>query len=166
MALLSSSLSFNRKITDNYIATYLAGEGIEFTKNILDHNVMLVNGFPSSTPPIAPCTTCAWNDGFAGGGDFEADYQGQQLSPYTGQPLLLDPGGQGYVYGLGDTTSFVRKVRIDEICRNGQVRIAPLSCVGGGNPPVGILVKSTVTWSTGLFGSEINLEGRFYNWRT
>ena len=166
MALLSSSLSFNRKITDNYIATYLAGEGIEFTKNILDHNVMLVNGFPSSTPPIAPCTTCAWNDGFAGGGDFEADYQGQQLSPYTCQPLLLDPGGQGYVYGLGDTTSFVRKVRIDEICRNGQVRIAPLSCVGGGNPPVGILVKSTVTWSTGLFGSEINLEGRFYNWRT
>ncbi len=39
-ALLSQSLSLNRVISDRYVATYLAAEGIEIVKNSIDNNVL------------------------------------------------------------------------------------------------------------------------------
>ena len=37
-SLLSQSLSLNRVVGDRYVGTYLAAEGIEVVKNIIDNN--------------------------------------------------------------------------------------------------------------------------------
>lgn len=63
--LLSRALGLNRVVSDNYTATYLAEEGIEITKNILDSNAIKKVG---------------WNEGFSNG-NFEADFQSLSLTP-------------------------------------------------------------------------------------
>ncbi len=110
-ALLSSSLHNNRIAADSSTATYLAAEGIEVVKNILDHNVIV--GDP-------------WNNGFASG-DFEVDYASADLSPYVGRNLSFNPTTNVYDYEAGGAlTAFTRRIRItffggDEIGVNSIV---------------------------------------------
>ena len=40
LGLLSRSLSLNRVVADQFIANYLAMEGIEITKNLIDSNII------------------------------------------------------------------------------------------------------------------------------
>src|SRR3989344_7355701 len=55
VGLLSRALALNRVVADNYTATYLAAEGIEITKNIVDGNV--VQGQPwNSGGGVSNCT--------------------------------------------------------------------------------------------------------------
>ncbi len=99
LGLLSHSFYLNRVIANNYIGTYLAGEGIEIVKNILDHNI---------EAGIAP-----WNTGFANG-DYQVDYASLALSPYVPLPQTLNynAGSHLYGYGAGTATAFNRRIRI------------------------------------------------------
>ena len=69
LALLSSSLSLNRVISDNYTATYLAAEGIEVVKNAIDRNYILQAG--GSLVP--------WNNNLSEG-TYEVEYD--SLAPF------------------------------------------------------------------------------------
>ena len=78
-------------------ATYLAQEGIEIVRNIRDSN--WVEGI-------------SWNSGL-GEGDWEVDYNTQNLSDgYNGDFLKID-SNNFYNYSTGDLTKFKRKITID-----------------------------------------------------
>src|SRR5258708_4561569 len=68
LVLLNTALQLNKTISNNYIGTYLAEEGVEIVKNIIDKNV--VQGSP-------------WDTGFPGVGggaqNYEMQYDDTQL---------------------------------------------------------------------------------------
>ena len=138
IALLSRSLGLSNYVSENYIATYLAAEGIEITKNILDHNAK-VGGIT------------AWNSGFFNG-DFEADWLSESLSLQgVPRPLLLDPVSGLYSYQIGGTqTKFFRTIHVELVDINH------------------LKINSIVVWATsqgivGLSGNaQVNVEDHFF----
>ena len=60
VTLLAKSLGLNRVVTESYTATYLAVEGVELVKNLIDANSIAGAGTP-------------WNSGLTDG-TYEADY--------------------------------------------------------------------------------------------
>lgn len=150
LTLLSRSLGTNRVISDNYTATYLAAEGIEVMKNILDANAIQGR---------------AWNDGICNNtGAWRVDYATTALTGGAHQAVWLgnasardtvpldfdafDQGAAFYQYAAGTATSYRRTVLV--VCpSSNEVRI-----------------NSIVDWETRGGGTfEVNLEDHFFNWR-
>jgi hypothetical protein len=146
LSLLSQTLGLNRVVTDNYIATYLAAEGIEVIKNLIDYQSKLKNagqaqnfGLPDGCyevtydtgvetalpPPIASC------------------------DPSSSRVLYYDPTAHLYGYGGGGIpTAFRRTVR--------------LAMSSDGNE---ITVNSMVYWTSRGGGNfNVNLEDHFMKW--
>lgn len=150
-ALLSQSFFMNRIVTDQAIGTYLAAEGIEIAKNLVDHDVYA----HLASPPVGT----GWGSCFGAGGDFQLDYTTTDCSALVsyfppgydaGHFLKFDPATHLYGYGSSAslaTTVFTRDIRVS---------------VPNANE---IIVNSIVHWSTGpLTSQSINLEDHFYNW--
>lgn len=131
-SLTSRSLSLNQVITSQYVASNLSAEGIEIIKNILDKNAI------QRRP---------WNEGVAPG-EYEVDYTSESLSGFSSRTLNFDPGNGFYSYVAGNTTSYLRKVIIDQIS------------------PDELSVRSIVDWTTRDGGAfQIITEDHFFNWR-
>jgi prepilin-type N-terminal cleavage/methylation domain-containing protein len=96
VGLLSRALALNRVVADNYTATYLAAEGIEITKNIIDGNLLQGQ---------------AWNNGLFDG-DFEVDRTSKDLASYAARPLFLDTSTNLYSYSGSQQTQFTRRIVI------------------------------------------------------
>lgn len=105
-SLLSRSLSLNRVVADRFVAAYLAAEGIEIVKNMIDNNILA--GRP-------------WNDGLSSG-SYEADYADTALRPDAGTVLNLDPATGAYGYREPSPTTFRRSI-ITDVSPDGE-RIA------------------------------------------
>jgi hypothetical protein len=143
-ALLAQSLHLTRVVSDQTTATYLAAEGVELAKNLIDHDVYL---------HLAGLGT-GWGSCFGGAGahDIELDYASTDCSRsfFPSDALMFDPATGIYSYGpsAGSVkTNFTRDIRF---ALNGNE----------------IVVNSIVRWGTGSFTSQsINLEDHFYNWR-
>lgn len=139
-ALMSQSIKLTRVIDDQYVATYLAAEGVELVKNLLDANASNIN---SGRP---------WNAlGFASNGCYEVDVFVEELDaapvvacPDGGVTPLRLSGGSEYQYQAGNSTPYVRTVAIEPI------------------GTVGVRIVSTVKWRGG--SSSVSLEDKFYNW--
>jgi len=150
LSLLSKSLFYGRDVSDTMKATYLASEGIEITKNLIDYDVMrAIEGIPGG----------GWGSCFnlspGGQNDFEFDHGTTacgNLPSYSGKLLLFDSSSNLYDYTVSPyttQTNFVRRIRVAES--------------GDGTE---ITVKSIVTWSTGPITTQsVNMEDHFYNWR-
>ena len=142
VALLSRALALNRVVADNYVGTYLAAEGIEVTKNIIDGNIL---------------QRLTWNTGnfvsscgHAGDiGGCQVDYADSVMNPGCSTPLSFDLQTKLYSYrSAPQPTSFRRCVFITLIGQNE------------------LKVESQVTWvMRGGGTSEVTLEDHFYNWR-
>lgn len=137
VGLLSKSLGFNRVITDQYIGAYLAAEGIEVVKNLIDSNYLM---------------TAPWNQGFSSSGDYEVSYNSVNLVNNSNRKICFnrDSGRYGYdecSYPNSQETSFSRIVSVDPI-GNDQIR-----------------VNSVVRWKNRGVDYSINLEDHFYDWR-
>ncbi|MDP2695675.1 MAG: hypothetical protein Q8O87_00275 [bacterium] len=144
VTLLSSSQSLNRVLSDRYIATYLASEGIEVVKNLIDTNY--ISGKP-------------WNDRLATGNNYLVSFQSPGLLAslpesyrtvnYGDWSNTIPDGAYGlgfYVGGSG--TNFKRVINISYPTTN-EMR-----------------VNSIVNWTSRGGGEfEINLEDHFYDWR-
>ena len=131
--LMSRSLSLNRVILDQETAVNLAAEGIELVKNKLDANI-LRGGL-------------AWNSEISPG-DWEIDFDKEELLPYEGRKFGYDASTGQYAYGVGVPTKFARIIKI-EMLGTDEMK-----------------VNSLVTWITRGSGNfSINLEDRFFNWR-
>ena len=112
LVLLSRSIFLNRLTSDNYVAIYLAAEGIEVVKNIIDENII------AERP---------WNSGI-GDGDYEVEYSSQSLAAYSdpGRKLKFNPSNNTYDYGGSVDTDFIRKISVqsfgpDELVVNSEV---------------------------------------------
>lgn len=137
-SLLSQSLGLSKVTSNQYVGTYLAAEGIEVVKNIIDTNVN---------------SSIAWNTGLVQGGspyDFAVQYN--SASPDTadlGQPLKFDPGTGTYNYTVGNSTVFTRKVTVTNLMSGNELQ-----------------VDSVVSWiDRGGSLDSVKIEDDFYNWR-
>jgi len=99
LGLVSRSTSLNRVVSEQFIASYLAAEGIEIVKNLIDANII------QHKP---------WNKGFSNG-SFEADYLSLGLTPNQNRFLLFDSTNNLYGYQSGTPTSFTRTINIQLI---------------------------------------------------
>jgi Tfp pilus assembly protein PilV len=137
-ALLSRALGLNRVVADNYIATYLAAEGIEITKNILDGQ--------SAIQKSGWCVNGA-------SGFHEVDFRDVAFKPYVSRNFITYEEGSNlnqykYGYGFAKVTPYTRTIDI--------------SCPSGNE----IIVHSVVDWTFrggGVF--QTDLEDHFFNWR-
>lgn len=134
LSLISRSLSLNRVVTDRYVAANLAAEGIELTKNLISHNLL---------------TGEAWNKGFSTSqGEYEIDYRGVALQPWSDRFLKFD--GTTYQYADGNLTTYKRRIVVEPI----------------GSPIDEMRVNAIVSWtSRGNANFSVNLEDHFFNWR-
>jgi Tfp pilus assembly protein PilV len=141
-SLLSNSLSLNRVVSDNYTANYLAMEGIELVKNLIDANYI---------------QKCAWNSGFTDGQLYEVSYDsmpqagncpGSALQTNSNRYLSFGPATGLYSYSGSMPTPFQRRIKITFLT------------------PSSTAVSSEVRWTTRGGGSHsIDLEDVFWNWR-
>jgi type II secretory pathway pseudopilin PulG len=95
-SLLSRSLSLNRVVADRFVASYLAAEGIEIVKNLIDNNIL--KGVP-------------WNEGLSSG-TYEADYADTGLIPDTGRFINVNPDTGAYGYAELTPTLMKRTIAI------------------------------------------------------
>jgi len=102
LALLSNSIALNRVVNDQFIGNYLAMEGVEIIKNLIDGNI--IQGKP-------------WNENI-NNGDFEVSYASSQLEPDQRRRLLFDLINNKYNYQTGNQTAFIRIVSIEFIDAN------------------------------------------------
>lgn len=158
LALLGQSLSVSKTVTNETIATYLAAEGIELSKNIVDHDV-----YQQRAGVSAGWAQNSEDQAFGAGGNFQLDYttcdtdDGSaaicDLSTWhfnSGETLGFDPSTNLYYYGAPEATPFVREIKISY--PNGAPHFNEL------------IVQSIVTWGTGFNTQSIQLEDHFYNW--
>jgi hypothetical protein len=150
LTLLSRSTALTRNVSDHYIATYLAAEGIEIIKSLIDSNVINKN-------------TRLWNEGLkppAPGvmGLYIVDTTDEnpdQIRSAAGRvSLYFDPSNKLYTHEIGGNlpTPYQRFIRIWYV---------------PGNDPDGpeMQVISTVRWEDNGNLKQVILEDHFYNWR-
>lgn len=140
LSLLSSSLAINRIVSDNYVATYLAAEGIEVVKNIIDTNI--ANDYPYNQG----LTGCDNANGCA----FQYDST-EKMQSNSNTKLRFNDGIYSYNIS-GIQTRFSRKVQIYPVTSDV------------GTP--GLRVVSIVSWvARGGVDRDVVLEDIFYNWK-
>ncbi|HUC02139.1 MAG TPA: prepilin-type N-terminal cleavage/methylation domain-containing protein [Candidatus Paceibacterota bacterium] len=148
VTLLTKSFQLNRTTADDTQATYLAAEGIEIVKNLIDHDVYEQLGGNGSY---------SWGSCFPYAGAhyyFPIDYTTTScagLSFQSGAPntkLYFNPTTHLYSNNpfAATATDFVRNIKVTN---NGQ----------------SIDVQSSVTWSSGALGNTITLEDIFYHYQ-
>ena len=139
--LLAKSIAANRDIADQYTASYLAGEGVEIVKNLIDANIAQGKG---------------WNCSLNVAGIFQVNYDslppgascpGNALKVAGGSPDVLRYNATTHLYKSGtasdgDLSPFTRKIAI-----------VPLSDA--------IYVSSSVTYGSKV----VSVQDIFTNWR-
>ncbi len=105
LRVLSYSLALNRDVGEKIIATYIAAEGVEAVKNIIDANYV---------------NSSSWNNGL-NDGDYEVSYDSGSLTPYSDNYLRIQNGIYSYAQE-GEQTLFKRKIHIDNISPN-EIRV-------------------------------------------
>lgn len=125
--LITSSTISSQKL----IASYLGQEGIEIVRNIRDTNLLEIEN---------------WDNGLAAG-SWQADYNDQSLSPYTGVFLNIESASGLYGYDSGNPTIFQRKIIITK-------------------PQDDILeIRVQIFWQEKGRSHQLTVQENLYNWR-
>jgi len=123
---------------DKLIAAYLAQEGIEIVRNIRDTN--WIEGALTWDEDLSP-------------GSYRADYDDNELTPWTSTiPLSIDTNGL-YSYNVTNYSKFYRKIWISQIVIPGE--------------PVGdyaLKVLVDVWWIKKGKQENIKAQENLYNW--
>lgn len=150
--LLARSFMLNRVTDDQTKATYLASEGIEITKSLIDNQTYAASGggWNAFCTNQIPALVAGGNETYQV--DWTTVACPAPISVGNASPLWYD-ASTGFYYqnpGSGRTeTPFTRTVRITKSSDGNELD-----------------VQSTITWSTGtLTGQTLTLEDQFYNWR-
>lgn len=144
-SLLQSSFAASRAVTENYIATYLAAEGIEVVKNILDSNVLQGN---------------SWSRGFLPG-EYRVSYESicadpfgncliphdDPVDPSDPYPLGFDRVSGLYSYSGAEPTPYFRKMVIEYGANQNE-----------------LIVHATVSWKSRGRDVSLGLEDHFFNY--
>ncbi len=139
--LLTQSIGTAKDTDAEFTATYLAAEGIEVVKGIIDENA--VSGD-------------SWNAGISPGA-YEVQYDSASLLPDGGRKLRFDTDSGLYSYDpAGAETTYRRRLTLSE-----RDMSDPLD----GYPDV-VHVISDVTWTARGGGEKhVSLEDHFFDWR-
>lgn len=144
ISLINRSIGLNRVVADNYTATYLAAEGVEVVKSLIDRN--FVQGNPWFTGFEACTSNCVWEV------EYDTSWESASSRPtaYAARPLYYNPATMFYSYDpFGEQTPFMRRITV--------------TLGGAGNSEM--TVHSEVQWRTrGGSLSSLDLEDHFYNW--
>ncbi len=97
--LLSQSFGLNRVVSDNYVGNYLASEGVEVVKNLIDANTI---------------NSRTWNSGLTDG-TYEVEYSSDALEANQSRFLAFDPTTDLYSYSGTQTTPFKRAITLQNI---------------------------------------------------
>lgn len=132
-SLLGQSLVTNRTSAQSYTATYLAVEGIEVARNMIDGN-----GIQGK----------AWNSGFADG-TYEIGYNDTSFSPDQGDFLMYDPSTNIYSYNGSILTPFKRAITI-QLVNPDEIKIhSVVSWTGAGGGKFNVdLEDHFMNWRT------------------
>ncbi len=123
-SLLSRSLSLNRSSAESYTAAYLAAEGIEVARNIID-----ANGIQKK----------AWNEGFSNS-DYEVQYDSMSFTGNQNRHIFYSPSTNLYSYNGQIQTPFKRLIRVRMINAD-EIRINSIiswTSLGGGSPQINV----------------------------
>lgn len=148
LSLISQSIFISKTVSTQSTATYLAAEGIEIAKNLIDHDVYAhIAGFGTG-----------WGTCFGLGAttkEVEFDYTTTDclsIKPYSQNDFLyFSPSTGIYSYNsLGDAvkTIYTRDIKITNTSLN----------------PPEITVESIVYWNAGAVTQDVDLVDNFYNW--
>lgn len=139
LGLLSRSLAINKDVSQKFIATYLAAEGIEVVKSLIDKS--FTDGLP-------------WND-CCPSGNWEATYGDAALTSVSGplNLLVFDSADGSYGYADGEPSLFARVIEISELERNGKVGTDEIKVI------------SRVEWQSRGAAQVVELEDHFFDWR-
>jgi len=107
LSLVSNSLSLNRIVSDQFTANYLAMEGIEIVKNLIDSNYL------SGNP---------WNQGFSNG-NYEVDYQSVNLEADLQRRFLFDSTSGFYDYNGDIKTPFKRTIAVELLEGGNEIKV-------------------------------------------
>ena len=171
LTLVNQSLAINRFIADDFTATYLASEGIEVVKNLIDYNTNNASDRNRQFPGAEQCGFLG-STGVPTGNCFEvrdgcyeltydsdrndllqlsgAGCNAEALLAQQNSPVhFLDFDGNFYGYNGGMPTSFRRVVRIFIVS------------------PIEVQVDSVVQWrGRGGETPMVNLEAHFVDWKS
>lgn len=140
LTLLTRSYAYTQSAGQRFVATYLAAEGIEVVRSMVDKN------YVDNQP---------WNRGISPEVPYAVNFDSQNLTPVSGtaDPLLYDPATGIYrsdIYGTSEgATPFHRIVEISYPEENLNEMI----------------VISRVSWTTKGENNEVVLEDHFFDWR-
>ncbi len=139
--LLSQSIALNKSVSQKFVATYLAAEGIEVVRSLVDANY--AQRQPGKDIP-------AWNQGLPDG-TYAVTYDMTNINSGSGD--LTTPLGFNLTTGIYDykgkeITPFVRTVQIT-------------------NSPDGteMTVLAVVSWTDQSGAKSVSLEDHFFDWR-
>lgn len=136
ITLITTSIKHTTDSEDRFVASFLAIEGIEVVKNIID-------GYAAAG--------LGWNQVWSNftNETFEVDYKSDKL--LSNQDRFLDFDGEIYSYGVGESTKFKRKI---DIRRDNSGEM------------IFIEVTSRISWTTrdGI-GAMDEMVDTFYKWR-
>lgn len=151
VTLLTKSFQLNRTTSNDTQATYLAAEGIEVAKNIIDYDVY--SGLPNNSN-----WGCSFDLNVGQSADYALEYDTAPTNCVAPPTVQSEPNGD-HLYFASSTdlytysdfnaqpTDFTRDVTITAVSNDE------------------LDVQSTVAWSDGGLGNTITLEDHFYNWR-
>ena len=112
LSLINQTLSAATVVEQKLIASYLAQEGIEIVRNIRDSTWLEKRSDPS----------LAWDE-YLGLGDWEADYDSQTLTSYSGAFLYIQVNGF-YGYEISSAqTGFTRKITIEKPNPPNEIKV-------------------------------------------
>lgn len=145
ITLINRSVGLTRVVADSYVGTYLAAEGIEVVKNLIDANYVAERPFFAHFEGCM--NTCDWEV------EYDSTWESNSPSTYpsgTGHTFSYDPNTHLYSYSGGGTpTTYTRKVSVTLVAPNAKE----------------IVVSSRVEWrARGGGNSAITVEDHFYDW--
>ncbi len=154
LTLLSQSILLSKTVGEQTTATYLAAEGIEIARNLIDHDM-----YAHIANPSAP----GWGNCFSFqappslGNKYELDYTTTDcttIHPYSANDFLeFNPATNMYLYSYNDPTPGTPTIFSREIQVTPDLLIPEIT------------VDSRVYWSgAGGAQQEVDLEDHFYDW--
>jgi hypothetical protein len=166
LALLSRSLSLQRVTSDNAKATYLAAEGVEVAKSLIDYNVYYGVAQNDETDGWNGALTDCFDFLPGGSNTYELDFMTTDCASLA--PASIGAGQDGALCTSTDGNGVTNYYDCDDpemppgYRSTDFSRLVTIKRSSDGNS---IDVVSRVTWSTGGFTDQnVTLEDTFYNW--
>jgi len=165
LALLTKTLAIDRAMSEKFIATYLAAEGIEIVKNLVDVNY---------TSEEYCAGTRAWNAGLLDGSynfdyDTTFDYSkgGKNLIQWLKKERINPPNATSTAPLWFSKTSRVYRLFREQpdLVVTPFIRTVRIKNIPNDSGAYELAVTSIVEWTTKGERKEVRLEDHFFEWR-